>query len=459
MVRDDGISAYSDERHPLGLLVGQFARPHSLGFVVGLGALVLARIPQRIPALLIGVSLDALFFADVPYTLPLVPQVWIPQTTTEQLWLTVFLLGGSVLAESGLDWIARWFYNRATLRALHDVRTATYDSVLGLEMSYFDDSQSGEVMSVLNNDVNNVENLATGVFSATNFASQVVMALAFMLLLNWQLALLVALIPLVVGTLTHVYAKRLEERYDEVRESVGRVNARLEDTIEGIATVKANTRENHERERVEEQSGAYRATRWATIRVRVLFNAVTWFVGRGAEHALLAVGGIWILVAPPGFLSGSLTAGTLLTFYMYTHSFLLPVQQLATRVVDNVQNAHASAKRVVDVLTDDRVETDPTADELTVRDGRVDYDDVSFTYPGADERTLEDVSFSAGDGDLVGIVGSTGAGKSTLLKLLFRFYDPDTGTIRVDGPTSARSRGGACASTSVTETQGESPPL
>jgi len=433
MQHDDSRSAHSAESHPLWVLLQRFARPHGSGFVVGLVALVLARIPQRIPALLIGVSLDALFLSEMAYTIPLVPQWVIPETTSAQLWFTVFVLAGSVLVESALDWVARWNFRRATLRSLHDIRTGTYDSLLGLEMSYFDDSQSGEVMSVLNNDVNNLEGLATGTFSGVNFVSQIVVALAFMALLNWQLAAIAMLIPVVVGLMTHVYAKHLEARYDAVRESVGQVNAGLEDAIDGIATVKANTRENHELDAVTEQSEAYKATRWSAIRLRVVFNAVTWFVGRGAEHLLLLLGGLWILVAPPAFLSGSLTPGTLLTFFMYTHSFLMPVQRLAVNVIDNIQNAHASAKRVVNVLRHPAVEHDHDAAPLTVSAGQVSYDDVTFTYPGADQPTLRNVDFTAEDGELVGIVGSTGAGKSTLLKLLFRFYDPESGTIRVDG--------------------------
>jgi ATP-binding cassette subfamily B protein len=418
---------------PLRVLLARFGRPHSTGFAVGLLTLVLARLPQRIPALLIGVSLDSLFFATEPYRIPLVPAGWIPQTTMGQIWFTVAILAGAVLAESGLDWVSRWTYHRATLRALHDVRTATYDSVVALEMSYFDDSQSGEVMSVLNNDVNNLENLADGVYSGINFVSQVVVALLFMLVLNWQLALVATFIPVVMGGMSYVYSGRIEERYDAVRESVGDVNARLEDTIDGIETVKANARENHELRRVSEQSRRYKATRWAAIRLRVVFSVVSWFVGRGSEHVLLLIGGYWILVGPPPLLSGTLTPGTLLTFFMYTHSFLLPVQQLAVQVIDKIQNARASGKRVVAILTDQATERDPDAGDISVTSGRVEYDDVTFTYPTASEPTLRSVDLSVADGDMVGVVGSTGAGKSTLLKLLFRFYDPDSGTIRVDG--------------------------
>ncbi|MFB6188485.1 MAG: ABC transporter ATP-binding protein [Halapricum sp.] len=426
-------SVTPDDATPLRILFDRFAGSHSRGFIVGLGTLVLARIPQRIPGLLIGVSLDALFLQTKPYRIPLIPQGWIPTTTMGQIWFTVVVLAGAVLVESGLDWLSRWSYGRATVDALHDVRTATYEGVVGLELSYFDDSQSGEVMSVLNNDVNNLQDLSDGVYSGVNFVSQIVIALVFMLLLNWQLTLIAVVIPLLMWTMSYSYATRVGERYDAVRESVGQVNARLEDTIDGIATVKANTRETYERQRVSEQSRRYKATRWAAIRLRVVFNVLTWFVGRGSEHVLLLIGGYWILVGPPPLLSGSLSPGTPLTFFMYTHSFLLPVQQLAVNVIDKIQNARASARRVAGVLTSPAIERDPDADTLSLTSGRVSYEDVTFTYPSAQAPTLRSVDFSVADGELIGIVGSTGAGKSTLTKLLFRFYDPDSGSIRTDG--------------------------
>ena len=89
-----------DEENALRVLVDRFARPHSRGFLVGIAALVLARLPQRIPALLIGVSLDALFLATQPYRIPLVPTGWIPETTTGQIWFTVGILAGAVLLET-----------------------------------------------------------------------------------------------------------------------------------------------------------------------------------------------------------------------------------------------------------------------------------------------------------------------------------------------------------------------
>ncbi|SFS05978.1 ATP-binding cassette, subfamily B [Halomicrobium zhouii] len=436
MSGDGGVTQRErDVGNPLGYLVERYARPHAGRFVLGLGALTLARIPQRIPALMIGVALDGLLFASEPYAIPLVPQSFTStMTTTEQLWFTVVVLGLAVVAESGLDWLAQLLYDRATLDTLHDVRTTTYEAVVGLEMGYFDDRQSGEIMSVLNNDVANMEDLATGTYNGVTYVTELVVALAFMALLNWQLAIVVALTPLALGITSRLYANLLEPRYDIVRESVGSVNARLEDAIDGISTVKAFTREDEERARVEDASAAYKESKWSAIRLRIGYDFTTWLLGRAGERGLFLLGGYWVLFGPPAFFTTTLTAGTLVTFLMYARSFLHPVRNLAVRVIDNYENALASGKRVVAVLASPAVaEEDDDAPAIEVTEGRVEYDDVSFAYDGADEPAIRDVHCTVEPGELVGIVGSTGAGKSTLIKLLFRFYDPDEGTIRVDG--------------------------
>ncbi len=430
----DSADGGSDVGNPLRYLTGRFARPYAFRFGLGLLFLTAARFPQRVPALLVGVALDGILLNSAEYAIPLVPQGWIPGTTAGQLTFTVVVLGVAVVAESALDWLSQLLYDRATLDALHDVRTATYEAVVGLEMGYFDDRQTGDVMSVLNNDVNNIEDLATGTYNGVTYVTELVVALLFMALLNWQLALVVALTPLALGVTSRFYANWLEPRYDAVRESVGSVNSRLEDAIDGIGTVKAFTREDDERRRVAATSAAYKESKWSAIRLRIGYDATTWLLGRVGERGLFLLGGYWVLFGPPAFFTGTLTAGTLVTFLMYARSFLHPARNLAVRVIDNYENALASGKRVVDVLANPAVVDErPDAPALDVTAGRVAYDGVSFAYDGADEPALRDVDFAVEPGELVGVVGSTGAGKSTLIKLLFRFYDPDEGAIRVDG--------------------------
>lgn len=422
--------AIDPDGHPIRTILGEYARPYARYFVLGTILGLLARIPGRAPAVILGVAVDALLRENGAYSLPLVPTAWLPRTANGQFWFTVAVLSAAILLRALFDWLGRLSNAYGTINALHDIRTGTYDTVMGLEMGYFDDTASGETLSVLNNDVNNLQNLQGAYGRAMTFGGQIVVSFVFMALLNWQLALVLVSFPGALAVASRVYSRLLESRYTDVRESVGDVNARLADAIAGVGTIKANTQENHERDRVADQSRAYLATNWATIRLRLAFNAATWGMGSLTTAGLFLLGGYWVLGGPPGFLTGSLTAGTLLTFLLYAQSFLVPVRQLATDVIDTYENAHASAKRVVSTLTSTRT-IDDDGEELAVTDGDVAYDGVSFGYD--ETETLSDIDFTVESGEFVGIVGSTGAGKSTMLKLLFRFYDPDEGTIRIDG--------------------------
>lgn len=420
--------------NPLRKLLQRYGRPQVVSFGLGLLALVLARIPQRVPAFVIGVAFDAILLNDRTYSLPLVPAGWIPDGQTAQLWLTVGILAVAVVGENGLDWVSSWFQNRGSVAMAHDLRTDAYDAATDLRMSYYDDSQSGDAMSIVHNDAENFGGIIGALYNATNHVSEVLVAFALMALLNWQLALVLAAIPVFVAFVSRIYARMLEPRHEAVRETVGELNARLEDSLNGVRTVKAFTREDFERDRVAASSEKYRKTNWETIRLRLNFDLVTWMSNNVLEQAIFLLGGYWVIAGPPAFLSGTFTAGALLTFLLYAQGFLQPVKDLAVDTIDAYEDALASSKRIDSLLSHPERRVDPEeGDELEVGEGRVEYDDVSFAYGGSDKPTVADVSFTAEPGELVGVVGSTGAGKSTLIKLLFRFYEPDSGEIRIDG--------------------------
>jgi ATP-binding cassette subfamily B protein len=424
----------TETQTPIRYVLDRFARRRWRRFAGGLGLLLLALFLQRVPALFIGVALDALLLADRAYTLPLVPGAWIPSTTTGQALLTIGVLGAAIVGESAAKWYGQLVYEEATLRTLHEIRTTAYDTATSLSMRFYDARDSGDVLSVLHDDVTNLRDLFYGARDGVRYGGGVVSAFAFMLLLNWNLAVVVAVLPVVLAATGRVYASLLEPHYDAIRGSVGTMNVRLRDAVEGLSTVKAFTREPAERKRVAEASAEYRDAKWAGIRLRAIYNRVSWLVAAVGIWGLFALGGYWIVAGPPSVFTAELTPGTMLTFILYTFSFLDPTRRLAVDVIDKVENAQASSRRVVEVLrSDDRLADPDDAPDLVVEEGRVRYEGVSFSYEAADDETLGDVSFATDGGEFVGVVGSTGAGKSTLLKLLFRFYDPDAGSVCVDG--------------------------
>jgi len=437
--------------NPLWLLVRRYARPYAGRYAVAVLGTLLAQIPQRLPALVVGVALDAILLSSGAYTIPGVPQGWIPTETADQVWFTIGLLSAAYLFDAGLSYLSGRVAGTARLRTLHDIRVDTFGSVVGRELPFFDDRRTGDVMSVLNNDVGNLNGFANNAVQGLRFVTQILVAFAFMATLHPQLAALLLVLPVGLAALGRWYTNRVEGVYEEVRESVGEINSRLEDSIDGIATVKSFAREDRERDAVADSSREYRDRNWSVIRLRLAFNVSSWTVASFSFIGLFALGAYMNLNGAPPYLGESLSAGTLLTFLLYSKSFYGPIRQLMLDVLDSYENALASSKRIVGVLEG----LDDDADEgtdLTVTAGRVEYDDVSFRYEtprvseqssgeeteprddaDSDEQILDDVSFVAEPGSLVGVVGPTGAGKSTITKLLFRFYDPDEGTVEIDG--------------------------
>ncbi|WP_168215863.1 ATP-binding cassette domain-containing protein [Halorussus ruber] len=419
---------------PVRYLLRRFAGRRWPTFAGALGLLLFGLALQRIPALFIGVALDALLLDSQTYALPGIPADWIPATRTGQAALTICVLGVAIAAESAAKWYGRLVYEEASLRTLHEIRTTAYETATALSMRFYDAEETGDVLSILNDDVDNLGDLFDGVRDGVLYGGEILTAFAFMLLLNWNLAVVLMLLPVLIAATGRVYAGLLEPRHDEVRASVGTVNGRLRDAVEGLSTVKAFTREERERERVADASAEYKSAMWSTLRLRAVYNRVSWLLAAVGIWGLFSLGAYWILEGPPLFFTQELSAGTLLTFILYTFSFLDPTRRLAVDVINKFESARASSKRVVSLFrSDQRLAEAEDAPELDVTEGRVEYDAVSFSYPSADESTVENVSFAAESGEFVGLVGSTGAGKSTLTRLLFRFYDPDSGAIRIDG--------------------------
>ncbi|QPV64813.1 ABC transporter ATP-binding protein [Halosimplex litoreum] len=428
-------AAADDVRRPLLSLLRDGGRGNLRWVGAGTVSSVIAQFLSNLDMFVVGLAFDAMFNGE-GYDLPLVPAGWIPAEPTGMLWFTAALLVGLKLVDMTFGIVAEYSFFLFAQRTLHRIRVDAFDRVQRLDMGFFDTQQTGEVMSVLNNDVNSLEQFLEvgpnlGVVAAAMFASSVV----YMALLNWQLALVsVAVAPLLLAANVW-FGARHEARNDDVREETGILNALLETNISGIQTVKAFGGERYETERVTDRSATHRTASWRAHMVGVGHQPALRMIAGVAFVATLFVGTEWAIDSRFWFLPGTITAGELVPFMYYTQQLVLPVRFLAW-VTGLYKGATASAKRILGVQ---RIEP-PREDgrtELNDPDGRVEYDDASFAYPGTDERVLHDIDLAVESGETVGLVGETGAGKSTLLKLLQAYYDPDEGSVRVDG-TDAR---------------------
>jgi ATP-binding cassette subfamily B protein len=430
-----------DDVNALWRLGTEYGRAQWVKFLIGGVASVLRMLMELVPSLVLALAIDSLIIGDGIESLPYVPAASIPPTQEGQLLLIGSFIAVAYAANSVLGWLNSYMWNSFAQHFQHAVRVDTYDAMQRRETAFFDDRQTGEVMSVLNNDVNQLENFLT-----TNLNSLIVIVVrvggmaAVMLYINWRLALIPILAIPALGYISHKFVQIIHPKYQAVRSSVGQLNSRLENNVGGIETVKAFATEPFETDRVEEASEEYLDAQWDAITTRILYFPTLQATTAAAYTAVFFVGCWWVVTgAPPHpFFAGStLTAGSLVLFLNYSRRFVYPMRQMG-QIINGYQYAQAAAERIVGLLDmESRVRDDPDAEDLGDVDGHVTFEDVDFAYKDEvgdpDEEVLHDVSFAAEPGDYVGLVGPTGAGKSTTMKLLLRFYDPDEGRVTIDG--------------------------
>jgi len=319
-------------------------------------------------------------------------------------------------------------YTRHTLgeRFILDLRVRLYAYLQRLSLSFFERTSTGELMSRVTNDVNALEQFVThGSARTAESLLRLVGATIVLLVLNRRLAMW-ALLPvpfLVVGL--RYFNTKIRPIYRSVRDRLGDINARLQDSLAGMRTVQAFGREEQELARFSRESEGYYHARVRGIRFWSSFFPGIGFVAALGMVAVLGIGARMVT-------QGVLTVGTLVAFLSYLQSLYGPIRSLVE--IDNVfQQAIAAGERIFELLDEEPEITDALdAVELGPIEGEVAFEDVHFYYPTGDE-VLHDVGFTMAPGEVVALVGRSGAGKTSIANLVCRFYDPTHGRILVDG--------------------------
>jgi ABC-type multidrug transport system fused ATPase/permease subunit len=311
-------------------------------------------------------------------------------------------------------------------RFLLDLRVRIYGYLQRLSLSFFERTSTGELMSRVTNDVNELERFIThGVTLIVVDFLRLVGASVILILLDWRLAL-VALLPIpFIGFGLRRFNRRVRPIYRRVRDRLGDINARLQDDLSGMRVIQAFGQEEAELQRFRSVSERYFRERVQAIWAWSTFFPSIYFVSSVSGVLVLGVGAAMII-------NGQLTLGTLVAFLAYIASFYEPLRRLTD--VDNVfQQADAAAERIFELLDEmPEIQDAPDAIPLGRITGEVAFDDVHFRY-GDDGEVLHDIEFQMAPGQMVALVGPSGAGKTSIANLLCRFYDPTHGRVLVDG--------------------------
>ena len=339
----------------------------------------------------------------------------------------VLALVGVYLASSALTWAQAWVMAGVAQSALFDIRTDLFDKLQILELRFFDERPHGETMSRLTNDVDNINQVLTE--SVTQIVSGVLTAvgvIVLMLVINPILAVTAVTSTLLLTFgVNRFVGSRTREGFRAQQKELGALNGLIEETVTGQRVVKAYHRESEaiatfDRQNVALRGAALKAQTFAGF-VGPLMN----FISNASIAIVAAVGGILVI-------QGSASVGTIASFMAYSRQLGRPLNDIAN-LYNQIQAAIAGAERVFEII-DFTPEVDaPDASGIEIV-GDVVFDRVTFSYGKGQERpTLSDISFHALPGQTIALVGPTGAGKTTIVNLLTRFYEIDSGAIRIDG--------------------------
>jgi ATP-binding cassette subfamily B protein len=382
---------------------------------------ILNKIFDVLPELLIGIAVDVV----VNNKQSMLGRLTGVENRSDQITILALITIAIWVLESLTDYAAHVLWRNLAQTIEHDMRMDAYRHVQELELAYFEDRSSGGLMAVLNDDVNQLERfLDQGAHEMILTAANVVLVGATFAVISPTLTLLAFLpIPvIVIGSLR--YQNRLEQRYDAVRAAAGRIADTLTNNLGGIATIKAFNAEQREVERVSQDSLAYAAANAEAIRYSSAFVPLI-------RMAILAGFTMTLVVGGRAALRGDLAPGEFSVLVYMTQRLLWPLTRLG-ETLDLYQRAMASCRRIFGLL-DSPPTIAPGARTLPAPvAGAVRFDHVRFAY-GTGADVLHDLDLEVAAGETHAIVGATGAGKSTVVKLLLRLYEPNSGTISIDG--------------------------
>ena len=334
-----------------------------------------------------------------------------------------------LFASFSLEYAQTYLMQMIGQRIMFDMRMQIYKHLQRLDLAFYDKNPVGRLMTRVTTDVDVINDLfTTGVVAAFGDLFMLVGIMITLVWMDWRLALITfSVLPLIL-VLAQWFRKNVRDSYRKVRTWIARINAFLNEHINGMATVQLFRREAFNFARFDAINKTHRDSNVEQVFFYAVFLPAVEFVAAIASALILWYGGGFVL-------SGSLSLGTLVAFLLYAGRFFRPISDMSEKF-NTLQAAMASSERIFQLL-DHPVAIQSTLDagRSTMDDGRsaghIVFEDVSFSYDK--EPVLRNVSFEVTPGERVGIVGATGAGKSTLISLLLRFYDVTSGRILVDG--------------------------
>jgi subfamily B ATP-binding cassette protein MsbA len=361
---------------------------------------------------------DAGFFAEVPY---LKDYAWLAELKLLQ---AVPLLIVLIAVWQGLgSYLGNYFLARVSMGLVQDLRIALFNNLLTLPNRYFDNHNSGHLISRITYNVTMVTGAATDAIKVVVREGMTVLFLfASLLWMNWKLTMVMLAILPVIGLMVSSASKKFRKQSKKIQVAMGDVTHVAAETIHGYRVVRSFGGENYEQERFKSASEANKDKQLRMVKTSAVYTPSLQLVIYSAMAVLMFL----VLL-----LRGDSSTGDLVAYITLAGLLPKPIRQLS-EVSTTIQKGVAGAESIFEQL-DEEPEVDHGTQERERVSGRLEVRNLSFQYPGAEKPVLRDISFVAEPGQMIALVGRSGSGKSTLASLIPRFYHHEQGQILIDG--------------------------
>ena len=354
----------------------------------------------------------------------------IERGVTESSMRSIMTLTVALLALYLLRVLFRFMSNylahKAAWNLVGDLRLKVYEKLEHLDLGFYHDKQTGDLMSRVVNDTREFELLYAHAIPDmfTNIVTAVGV-LVILLLINTKLALVTCIpIPLIAFS-GFIFTKKVRPYFKKSQDKMGELNAKLQDNLSGVHEIQAFGQENYEAGLVGEKNSDHITAMLKALRLSAIFHPSVEFVSSIGTVLVVCFGGLL------SYKSG-LSVADVVAFLLYLSLFYTPISGLAN-LLESIQQAMAGAERVMMVLdTPSKITDTENARDMGRAEGAIEFEHVDFSYENGVE-VLRDISFKCEPGMMVALVGPTGVGKTTLTQLISRFYEPTAGRVLIDG--------------------------
>lgn len=346
--------------------------------------------------------------------------------TKERVIMYAGILLAAYIAKAFLTFISKFKAHVAAWNFVGDMMLNVYNKLQSLSMRYFGDKQTGEIMSRVINDSRNMETLIAHALPDLLSNILIVIMVAIMIFTINPILAAISLIPIpLILFVSMKFSGKVHALFKRNQEVLAEVNGKVQDNISGIREIQSFGREAEEYMSLKEYCKYYSYVNIRANFAGAIFHPTLEFLTSVGSVLVMGIGGTLAM-------KDVLSISDVVAFFMYLSLFYSPIATLS-RIVEDMQNAFAGGHRVLEILDmESEIKDSENAENIGRAKGDMEFDHVSFYY-NENEPVLKDISFKVESGKMVAFVGATGVGKSTIVSLMERFYDPVSGSVRLDG--------------------------